>query len=82
LRLFVCHASEDKPPLRELVKRLREDGFDPWFDEERLIPGQVWQLEIGARRHLSKHALLPKIIHSETTKHGSNCQFPVRLGGP
>jgi formylglycine-generating enzyme required for sulfatase activity len=33
--------------VRELVKRLRADGFDPWLDEERLLPGQEWQLEIS-----------------------------------
>lgn len=27
--------------------RLREDGFDPWLDEERLLPGQDWELEIS-----------------------------------
>jgi formylglycine-generating enzyme required for sulfatase activity len=47
LRLFVCHASEDKPRVRGLVRWLREDGFDPWLDEERLLPGHDWQHEIA-----------------------------------
>ena len=34
--------------MRQLVRRLRDDGFDPWLDEERLLPGQDWQLEISA----------------------------------
>jgi len=33
--------------VRELVSRLRKDGFDPWLDEERLLPGQDWELEIS-----------------------------------
>jgi WD40 repeat protein len=33
--------------VRQLVSRLRTDGFDPWFDEERLLPGQDWEFEIS-----------------------------------
>jgi hypothetical protein len=48
LRLFVCHASEDKPRVRELVQQLRDGGFDPWLDKERLLPGHAWQHEIAS----------------------------------
>ena len=33
--------------MRQLVSRLHKDGFDPWLDEERLLPGQDWELEIS-----------------------------------
>ncbi len=46
LLVFLSHASEDKPKVRRLCQRLRADGFDPWLDEERLLPGQEWSLEI------------------------------------
>jgi hypothetical protein len=46
LRVFICHASEDKPAVRELYHRLRQDGFNPWLDDEDLLPGQQWRLEI------------------------------------
>jgi len=46
LRIFLCHSSSDKPPVRDLYKRLKKDGFDPWLDEENLLPGQKWQIEI------------------------------------
>jgi formylglycine-generating enzyme required for sulfatase activity len=46
LRVFLCHASVDKPAVRELYQRLRADGFEPWLDEEDLLPGQDWQREI------------------------------------
>jgi formylglycine-generating enzyme required for sulfatase activity len=48
LRIFLCHASDDKPKVRELCTRLREDGFDPWLDEEQLLPGQDWELQVSA----------------------------------
>jgi hypothetical protein len=46
LLVFLSHAKEDKPAVRRLNKRLKADGFDPWLDEERLLPGQDWSLEI------------------------------------
>lgn len=47
LRVFLCHASQDKPIVRELYKRLNYEGWiDPWLDEEKLYPGQDWDLEI------------------------------------
>jgi hypothetical protein len=47
LRVFLCHASQDKLIVRELYKRLLAEGWiDPWLDEEKLLPGQDWNLEI------------------------------------
>jgi signal transduction histidine kinase len=46
LLVFLSHAREDKPLVRKLYKRLLADGFDPWLDEDRLLPGQDWNFEI------------------------------------
>lgn len=46
LRVFLCHAREDKADVRQLHKRLRSEGIEPWFDEESLLPGQDWHREI------------------------------------
>jgi len=47
LRVFLCHASQDKPKVRELYKRLKsKDWIEPWLDEEKLLPGMDWDLEI------------------------------------
>lgn len=58
LMVFLSHASEDKKQVRNLCKRLKEDGFDPWLDEERLIPGQDWNLEIEKALRASDAILL------------------------
>jgi len=43
LRVFLCHASQDKPIVRELYQRLDAEGWiDPWLDEEKLLPSQDW----------------------------------------
>lgn len=47
LRVFLCHSSDDKPAVRELYKQLVKEGFDPWLDEEKLLPGQNWKREIS-----------------------------------
>lgn len=47
LRVFLCHASQDKPAVSELYKRLAaEKWIEPWLDEESLLPGQDFDLEI------------------------------------
>ena len=46
LKVFLCHASADKPKVRELYRYLRRRGINPWFDEIDLIGGQDWQVEI------------------------------------
>jgi hypothetical protein len=34
LRVFLCHASQDKPIVRELYQRLLAEGWiDPWLGE-------------------------------------------------
>jgi hypothetical protein len=46
LRVFLCHSSRDKFIARDLYERLSKDGFNPWLDEESLVPGQNWLEEI------------------------------------
>ena len=47
LRVFLCHASQDKPVVRELYRHLSVEGWiDPWLDEAKLFPGMDWPLEI------------------------------------
>ncbi len=47
LRAFLCHANEDKSTVRDLFQRLSTiDWIEPWFDEEKLLPGHDWMFEI------------------------------------
>lgn len=47
LKVFLCHASQDKPVVRELCQRLAGEGWiDPWLDAKKLLPGQDWREEI------------------------------------
>ena len=46
LKVFLCHASADKQQVRVLYKRLVLEGVDAWLDQEKLLPGQDWRVEI------------------------------------
>lgn len=58
LLIFISHASEDTAETKELTDRLMADGFDPWFDRDRLLPGQDWNLEIKKALRASDVILL------------------------
>ncbi len=46
LRVFLCHASQDKPAVRKLHRYLKQHGIEPWLDELDLLPGENWEVEI------------------------------------
>ena len=41
--VFLCHNSEDKTEVKEIGRRLAEQGILPWLDEWNLRPGLPWQ---------------------------------------
>jgi len=63
---FLCYAKENSTSVREFRERLRaENWIDPWFDEEDILPGEMWEASVvNAVRHshaviifLSSHAV-------------------------
>ena len=42
-RIFLAHASEDKPRAKALYQQLAERGLSPWLDAIDLKPGQNWR---------------------------------------
>lgn len=70
LQVFLCHASQDKPTVRDLHKKLRaEKWVDPWLDEDRLLPGQDWNLEIEKAVE-SSDAVLVCVSSTSVAKEG------------
>jgi len=41
--VFLCHHSKDKPSVKSVGERLKEQGILPWLDEWELRPGLPWQ---------------------------------------
>ena len=69
LQVFLCHSSGDKPTVRKLYQQLKNDGFQPWLDEENLLPGQDWELEIEKAVE-SADIILVCLSQSSVTKVG------------
>jgi tetratricopeptide (TPR) repeat protein len=47
LKVFLCHASEDKPAVKDLYRKLNAEGWiDAWLDAKKLKAGQEWNREI------------------------------------
>jgi len=44
LKIFLCHAHNDKAAVKALYTCLTwdGDGVDAWLDKEKLLPGQDW----------------------------------------
>lgn len=55
---FLCYNSEDKDTIRELNRRLKENGVATWFDEEQLPPGRYWQDEFEKQLPQIKSAVI------------------------
>lgn len=69
LRVFLCHSSRDKGFVRDLYRRLTDDGVAAWLDEVNLLPGEDWDLEIkkAVRR---VHAVIFCLSVSSVTRAG------------
>jgi CheY-like chemotaxis protein len=67
--VFLCHSSEDKQAVRELCRRLRSDGIDPWLDEDRIMAGQDWDQEI-AKAVRGAHMVVVCLSQKSVTKEG------------
>ena len=70
LNVFLCHCSHDKHNVRQLYRRLQqEEGITAWFDEENLLPGQEWDLEIKIALRRAD-VILVCMSHASITKEG------------
>jgi len=42
LKVFLCHASQDKPVVRELSRRLASEGWiDPWLTKRNYYQDKI-----------------------------------------
>ena len=65
--VFLSHSSLDKPIVRAIAKRLREDGVKVWFDEWEIKPGDSIPAKIEERLEHSR-ALMPSMSVSNQTR--------------
>jgi formylglycine-generating enzyme required for sulfatase activity len=77
LKVFICHSKDDKPRVRELYRRLVADGFDAWLDEEKLMPGQDWDLEI--RRTVRESDVVVVCLSNDSISKAGYVQKEIRF---
>lgn len=65
-QIFLCHANDDKPIARAIYDYLRENLLDVWFDEENLLAGGEWRVEIPKAIKKSDVVLLLLSNHAIT----------------
>jgi hypothetical protein len=51
--VFLAYAEEDQAQARKLYLELQKAGFEPWMDQENLVPGQNWPRAIERAIELS-----------------------------
>ena len=56
--VFLAHNSVDKPQVRTIATKLREQGIKPWLEEEQIPPGMSFQDEIQKAIPLIKAAAI------------------------
>jgi hypothetical protein len=42
IKVFIAYAYEDEDSAKRLSSSLKAAGFEPWLDQEQLLPGQNW----------------------------------------
>ncbi len=53
IRVFLAYADEDRTQVKKLYAELQKAGFEPWMDQEKLVPGQNWPRAIERAIELS-----------------------------
>ena len=53
IRVFLAYADEDRAHVKKLYAELQKAGFEPWMDQEKLVPGQNWPRAIDRAIELS-----------------------------
>jgi small GTP-binding protein len=56
--VFLSHSAKDKPIVRELAERLKDDGLRVWFDESEIQPGDMIGLKISRGLEQSRTLVL------------------------
>jgi hypothetical protein len=70
LKIFLCHASEDKKNARLLFDRLKAQGiYEPWIDEENILPGEEWDYEIK-KAVRNSDVIIALLSNKSVTKEG------------
>ena len=57
-QIFLCYSPEDEKVVLKLYEKLKADGFNIWFDKDKLLPGQDWKCEVEKAIKNSKYVIV------------------------
>jgi hypothetical protein len=77
-QVFVAYVTEDAIPAGRLCDALQEEGFSPWMDTRKLLPGQNWPRAIESAIEMSDF-FVACYSHNSVGKKGG-FQAEVRYG--
>jgi hypothetical protein len=81
VRIFLSYAHMDEKPVREVYKRLKEAGYNPWIDREDILGGEEW--EKATEKAIEDAALfIPCLTHNSITHRGmvqSELKFALKV---
>jgi len=63
-QVFICYAREDVKAAERLYDDLTQAGVAPWWDREKLLPGQKWKAEIQRALKQSEAVIFLLSSHS------------------
>ncbi|MFA7422027.1 MAG: toll/interleukin-1 receptor domain-containing protein, partial [Melioribacteraceae bacterium] len=68
-RIFISYAKEDRLLAKRLSDELKINGRNVWFDEESLVGGQKWLIQITEAIKNSKY-FIALLSNSAVSKRG------------
>jgi hypothetical protein len=75
VKVFICYAREDLESAKRMFANLKEEGFQPWFDQEGLMPGQRW--EIGIEKAIRTSQYFIPLLSSHSVEHTGYVQKEI-----
>ena len=74
-RIFLIYSHKDKEAVRNISNKLKEMGYNPWLDEEEIVPGQNWQNTVLQGIENSALALYLSSKNTESSKGFMNSEL-------
>jgi hypothetical protein len=69
IRIFISYAREDVDVVLELYMRLKAEGFTPWLDIVKILPGEDWRLAIQ-KEIIDSDVFIACLSSQSVSKHG------------
>jgi hypothetical protein len=77
LKVFISYSSGDREQVQKIYEHLLALGANPWYDQEDLLPGQDWNMEI--RKGLDEADMILLCLSKKSVNKEGYVQKELRL---